>query len=268
MWLAMGWVVLERFAMPIVGEGDAEPNDTFIEQVVMNAEAAVEAVCRRGVARRGDIAVGGHSYGAFMTAHLLAHTDLFAAGIARSGAYNRTLTPMGFQAEDRDYWTAPDTYHRMSPFSHARTLARRKAPLLLVHGDNDQNAGTHPMQSERMYQAVAGQGGVVRLVRLPHETHGYRARESILHTLAEQHRWLTRWVVDKEPKPKSAAAAAAAAAASGADTGDGGRKTAEAAHLRGRFARQTGLVGAAVMLAAVAVAVLGGRGAAGASSSL
>jgi dipeptidyl aminopeptidase/acylaminoacyl peptidase len=146
----MGWVVLERFAMPILAEGDAEPNDTFIEQVVANAEAAVNELCRRGVAARGAIAVGGHSYGAFMTAHLLAHTDLFCAGIARSGAYNRTLTPMGFQAEERDYWKVPHVYHKLSPFSYARELAVRRAPLLLIHGENDPNAGTHSMQSERM----------------------------------------------------------------------------------------------------------------------
>jgi dipeptidyl aminopeptidase/acylaminoacyl peptidase len=236
-WLAEGWVVLERFAMPILGEGDAEPNDTFVQQVVMNAEAAVEEVIRRGVAVAGKIAVGGHSYGAFMTAHLLAHSTLFAAGLARSGAYNRTLTPMGFQvpqyyygappserarrgypdlsvrrtammlmhayeyvlqAEERDYWHAMETYHTLSPFTYALQIAQKGAPLLLIHGDNDNNSGTHPMQSERMYQAVSGQGGVVKLVLLPHEAHGYKARESIMHTLAEQHSWLTHWVVEGE----------------------------------------------------------------------
>jgi len=193
--------VLERFAMPILGEGDEEPNDTFVEQVVANAEAAVSELCKRGVSARGAIAVGGHSYGAFMTAHLLAHTDLFCCGIARSGAMNRTLTPMGFQAEERDYWQAPDTYHKLSPFSYAKVLAERRSPLLLVHGDNDSNSGTHPMQSERMYSAVAGQGGICKLVLLPHESHGYRARESVMHVLHEQHAWLKRWVVDKEEKP-------------------------------------------------------------------
>jgi dipeptidyl aminopeptidase/acylaminoacyl peptidase len=157
-----------------------------MRQVVANAEAACEEVIRRGVTSRGKIAVGGHSYGAFMTAHLLAHSDLFAAGLARSGAYNRTLTPMGFQAEERDYWHAMETYQKLSPFTYALKLAEKGAPLLLIHGDNDNNSGTHPMQSERMYQAVSGQGGVVKLCILPHESHGYKARESIMHTLAEQ----------------------------------------------------------------------------------
>lgn len=132
-----------------------------------------------------------------MTAHLLAHTDYFAAGIARSGAYNRSLTPMGFQAEERVYWEAIDTYIKLSPFTWAKQIAEKKAPLLLIHGQNDNNSGTFPMQSERMYAALSGLGGITRLVLLPHESHGYQARDSILHTLAEQHEWLNEWVVNK-----------------------------------------------------------------------
>src|SRR5690606_12972503 len=185
--LTQGFAILDGPTMPVVGEGEAEPNDTYIEQMVASAEAAVDAVVAIGVADRRRIAIGGHSYGAFMTANLLAHTELFRAGIARSGAYNRTLTPFGFQQEQRSYWEAPDIYHRMSPFSHAHRL---KTPILLIHGAEDNNSGTFPLQSERFYHALEGLGGQVRYVLLPHEGHGYRARESVLHVLAEMVEWL------------------------------------------------------------------------------
>jgi len=177
--------------MPIVGEGTAEPNDTYVRQLSAGAQAAVDELVRRGVGDPARMAVGGHSYGAFMTANLLAHTDLFKAGIARSGAYNRTLTPFGFQAEERNYWQAQDTYLAMSPFNHADRI---KAPLLLIHGEQDNNSGTFPLQSERMFAAVKGLGGTARLVMLPNESHGYRARESILHMLAETDGWLQEYV--------------------------------------------------------------------------
>ncbi|MCM2335382.1 MAG: prolyl oligopeptidase family serine peptidase, partial [Pseudomonas sp.] len=189
--LAMGYVVLDDPSMPIVGEGDREPNDTYLQQLADSAQAAVDAVVARGVADRDRIAIGGHSYGAFMTANLLAHTRLFRAGIARSGAYNRTLTPFGFQAEERNYWQAQDTYAAMSPFNHAQKI---QAPILLIHGEQDNNSGTFPMQSERMFAAIKGLGGTARLVMLPNESHGYRARESILHMLAESNDWLERYV--------------------------------------------------------------------------
>jgi len=189
--LAMGYAVLDDFSVPIVGEGDKEPNDTYIPQLVASAEAAVDEVVRRGVADRERIAVGGHSYGAFMTANLLAHTRLFKAGIARSGAYNRTLTPFGFQAEERNFWQAPEVYDAMSPFNHADQI---KDALLIIHGEQDNNSGTFPVQSERMFAAVKGLGGNARLVMLPNESHGYRARESILHMLAEANQWLERYV--------------------------------------------------------------------------
>ncbi|MET3009088.1 prolyl oligopeptidase family serine peptidase [Stenotrophomonas koreensis] len=189
--LARGWVVLNNPSMPIIGEGDAEPNDTYIEQLVASAEAAVAEIERRGVGQRGKIAVGGHSYGAFMTANLLAHTRLFAAGIARSGAYNRSLTPFGFQAEERNYWQATDTYQKMSPFNYADRI---KDPILFIHGEQDNNSGTFPIQSERMFAAVKGLGGNARLVMLPNESHAYRARESILHMLAETESWLEQHV--------------------------------------------------------------------------
>ncbi len=194
-WLAMGYAVIDNPAMPIVGEGDAKPNDTYVEQLVSSARAAVDEVVRRGVVDRDRIAIGGHSYGAFMTANLLAHSDLFAAGIARSGAYNRTLTPFGFQAEERSFWEAPEVYFAMSPFMHADKV---KEPILLIHGQADNNSGTFPIQSERYYSALKGHGANVRLVMLPHESHGYRARESILHALWETERWLDRYVRDRQ----------------------------------------------------------------------
>jgi len=194
-YLARGFVVLDGPTMPIVGEGDAEPNDTYVEQLVASAQAAVDEVVRRGVTDRARVAVGGHSYGAFMTANLLAHSRLFKAGIARSGAYNRTLTPFGFQAEDRNYWQAQQVYLTMSPFNHADRI---QAPLLLIHGEQDNNSGTFPIQSERLYAAIKGLGGTARLVMLPNESHGYRARESVLHTLAETDDWLQRYLANDE----------------------------------------------------------------------
>ncbi len=195
-YLATGYAVLDDPSMPIVGEGDAEPNDTYVAQLTANAQAAVDEVVRRGVADRDRIAVGGHSYGAFMTANLLAHTRLFRAGIARSGAYNRTLTPFGFQSEERNFWQAPQTYAAMSPFHHA---GRIKDALLLIHGEQDNNSGTFPMQSERLFAAVKGLGGNARLVMLPNESHGYRARESIMTMLAETSDWLDRHVKNARP---------------------------------------------------------------------
>jgi len=135
--------------------------------------------------------VGGHSYGAFMTANLLAHTSLFKAGIARSGAYNRTLTPFGFQNEDRTYWQAPQLYFEMSPFSYANNI---KTPILLIHGDSDDNPGTFPINSERLYNAIKGHGGTVRFVFLPYEAHSYRGKENLLHMLWEQNQWLDKYV--------------------------------------------------------------------------
>jgi len=189
--LTRGYAVLDDPSMPIVGEGDEEPNDTYVEQLVASAKAAVDEVVRRGVAEPGRIAIGGHSYGAFMTANLLAHSDLFAAGIARSGAYNRTLTPFGFQAEERSLWEAPEVYFQLSPFMHAEKV---NEPLLMIHGQADNNSGTFPMQSERFYSALKGHGATVRLVMLPYESHGYQGRESVLHMLWEMDRWLGKYV--------------------------------------------------------------------------
>jgi len=193
-WVTKGYVVLDKATFPIVGEGDEQPNDSFRKQLVSNAKAAIDAVDKLGYIDRKRIAVGGHSYGAFMVANLLSHSNLFSAGIARSGAYNRTLTPFGFQSEERSYWEAPNVYYNMSPFMHADKM---KTPLLIIHGEADNNSGTYPMQSTRYFNALKGLGAKVRLVILPNESHGYRAKESILHILWEQDQWLEKYVKNK-----------------------------------------------------------------------
>jgi len=188
--LTQGYAIMDAATMPVIGDPETM-NDTFIEQIVGAAKAAIDKAVEMGVADRERVCVGGHSYGAFMTANLMAHSDLFKAGVARSGAYNRTLTPFGFQSERRPYWEAKDIYHNISPFLHADKI---NEPLLLIHGENDNNSGTFPVQSTRMYQAIKGNGGTVRLVMLPHESHGYRARQSVLHTHAETIKWLDKYV--------------------------------------------------------------------------
>jgi dipeptidyl aminopeptidase/acylaminoacyl peptidase len=193
--VTQGYAILDDTSFPIIGEEDEEPNDRFVEQLVSNAKAAIDKAVEMGVTDPERVGVGGHSYGAFMTANLLSHSRLFAAGVARSGAYNRTLTPFGFQAEPRTYWQAPEIYYTMSPFMHADQV---KDPILLIHGIADNNSGTFPIQSERYYAALKGHGATVRLVMLPEESHGYRARESILHVLWETTRWLDTYVKKKE----------------------------------------------------------------------
>lgn len=192
-WVAKGYAVLDNAAFPIVGEGDEEPNDTFVEQLVADGAAAIDAVDKLGYIDRSKVGVGGHSYGAFMTANLLAHSDLFAVGIARSGAYNRTLTPFGFQSEQRNYWDNPDLYNRMSPFMNADKM---KTPMLLIHGDADNNPGTFTLQTERYFQALKNLGAPVRMVLLPLEAHGYAAKENIMHTLWEQDQFLEKYLKD------------------------------------------------------------------------
>jgi len=190
-WVTRGYAVLDDAAFPIVGEGTTEPNDSFVEQLVANAKAAIDAVDSLGYINRSKVAVGGHSYGAFMTANLLTHSNLFACGIARSGAYNRTLTPFGFQSEQRNYWDVPEVYNRMSPFMQADKM---KTPMLLVHGEADNNPGTFTLQTERYFQALKGLGAPARMVILPKEQHGYVARENILHLLWEQDQFLEKYL--------------------------------------------------------------------------
>jgi dipeptidyl aminopeptidase/acylaminoacyl peptidase len=195
--LTQGYAVMDRAAMPVVGADPETVNDSFIEQIVASAQAAVDESVARGFGDGVRVGVGGHSYGAFMTAHLLAQSDIFRAGIARSGAYNRTLTPFGFQAERRIFWDTPETYYKLSPFMAANLI---NEPILLVHGAKDNNSGTFPQQSERMFAAIKGTGGTTRLVMLPYESHGYRGRESVLHTLAEMVEWFDTHVKNVEPE--------------------------------------------------------------------
>jgi dipeptidyl aminopeptidase/acylaminoacyl peptidase len=188
--LTQGYAIMDSATMPVIGDAESM-NDTFIKQIVASAQAAIDTAVEMGVADRDRVGVGGHSYGAFMTANLLAHCDLFRAGVARSGAYNRTLTPFGFQSERRKLWEAPMSYFAISPFLHADKI---NEPMLMIHGEVDNNSGTFPLQSRRMYHAIKGLGGSARLVMLPHESHGYRARESVMHTVAEMVDWFDRHV--------------------------------------------------------------------------
>ncbi|MBZ5523785.1 MAG: prolyl oligopeptidase family serine peptidase [Acidobacteriia bacterium] len=188
--VTQGYAVLDNATMPVVGDPETM-NNTYVEQVVSSARAAIDKAVEMGVTDPDRVGVGGHSYGAFMTANLLAHSDLFRAGVARSGAYNRTLTPFGFQSERRTIWEAPDMYMKVSPFMYADKIKR---PILLIHGMADDNSGTFPIQSERMYQAIKGNGGIVRYVQLPFEAHGYLGRESTEHTLWEMVNWFDKWV--------------------------------------------------------------------------
>jgi dipeptidyl aminopeptidase/acylaminoacyl peptidase len=194
--LTQGYAIFDGPTMPIVGPGETA-NDTYVEQLVASAEAAIDKAVEMGVADRHRIGVGGHSYGAFMTANLLAHSDLFAAGVARSGAYNRTLTPFGFQAETRTFWEVPQVYSKMSPFWFANRI---NEPILLIHGEADDNSGTFPIQSERLYMALKGHGATVRYVTLPHEAHGYAARQSVFHTITETLNWLDKYVKAAAPR--------------------------------------------------------------------
>jgi len=194
--LLQGYAVLDDATMPVVGD-PLTVNDTFIKQIVDSAKAAIDKGVEMGVVDPDRVGVGGHSYGAFMTANLLAHSDVFRAGIARSGAYNRTLTPFGFQSERRSFWEAPEMYARVSPFWYANKI---NEPILLIHGEADNNQGTYPMQSERMFAAIRGNGGTARLVMLPLESHGYSAKESVEHTLFEMLTWFDKHVKNARPR--------------------------------------------------------------------
>ncbi|MFH1574224.1 MAG: prolyl oligopeptidase family serine peptidase, partial [Acidobacteriota bacterium] len=188
--LALGYAVLDDAAMPVVGDS-ITVNETYVDQITASAKAAIDKAAEMGVTDANRVGVGGHSYGAFMTANLLTHCKLFKAGIARSGAYNRTLTPFGFQSELRTFWEAPEVYFKMSPFMHVTKI---DTPILLIHGERDNNSGTFPVQSERYFHALKGHGKTVRYVTLPLESHGYAALESVEHCLYEMTSWFDRWV--------------------------------------------------------------------------
>ncbi len=198
--LTQGYAIFDGPTMPIVGEGETA-NDHYVEQLVSSAKAAIDKAAAMGVADPGRVGVGGHSYGAFMTANLLAHSDLFRAGIARSGAYNRTLTPFGFQNERRTFWEARDVYAKMSPFFFADKI---NEPILLIHGEADNNSGTYPIQTDRLYMALKGHGATVRYVTLPLESHGYSGRESVLHTVTEMLNWMNKYVKEARPRETTA----------------------------------------------------------------
>ncbi|CAN5727699.1 S9 family peptidase [soil metagenome] len=197
--LLNGYAVLDNATMPVVGDPETV-NDTFIKQINDSAKAAIDKAVEMGVTDPERVGVGGHSYGAFMTANLLAHSDLFRAGIARSGAYNRTLTPFGFQGERRNFWEATELYTKISPFFYANKI---NEPILLIHGEADNNTGTFPIQSERLFAALQGTGGTARLVMLPHESHGYAGRESVEHTLFEMISWFDKYVKNAKPREKN-----------------------------------------------------------------
>jgi len=192
--LTQGYAILDSAQMPVVGDPKTM-NDTFVEQIVASAKAAIDKLDSMGIIDPKRVGVGGHSYGAFMTANLLAHSDLFAAGVARSGAFNRTLTPFGFQSERRSLWQAPQIYFKVSPFMHAHKI---NEPILLIHGEVDNNSGTFPIQSKRLFHALKGHGATARLVMLPNESHGYRAKESTLHVLAEMIEWFDKYVKNRK----------------------------------------------------------------------
>ncbi len=194
--LTQGYAIIDDPMMPIIGPGETA-NDSYVQQLVASAQAAVDKAYSMGATDRDRVVVGGHSYGGFMTANLLAHSDIFRAGIARSGAYNRTLTPFGFQNEQRTFWEVPQIYGNMSPFYHANKI---NEPILLIHGEADDNSGTFPIQSERMYMALKGHGATVRYVTLPNEAHGYAARESVLHTIAEMLNWANEFAKNAKPR--------------------------------------------------------------------
>lgn len=192
-WLGSGYIVVDDCDMPILGT-ESGCKISFIDQLKLNAEAIVSELKRRnliGELENSNIAIGGHSFGAFMVANLLTHTKIFKTGIARSGAYNRTLTPFGFQFEDRNFWKASELYLEISPFIHADKI---DTPLLLIHGQSDSNPGTYPIQSERYYEALRGLGKEVKILILPYEDHSYQAKESILHMLNVCDQWLEKYL--------------------------------------------------------------------------
>jgi dipeptidyl aminopeptidase/acylaminoacyl peptidase len=194
--LLSGYAIIDNAAFPIVGD-PKKAYDTYLEQLVDDAKAAVDKAVELGVVDRDRIGVTGHSHGALMTANLVAHTDLFRAGAATSGSYNKTLTPFGFQNERRSVWKALDVYRKVSPFFVADKI---KLPLLIVHGADDANPGTTPLQAVKLYEAIRGNGGIARLVMLPHEPHWYSAMESNEQLAFEELRWFDKYVKNAPPK--------------------------------------------------------------------
>lgn len=194
--LLAGYAIIDNAAFPIVGD-PKKAYDTYLEQLVDDARAAVDKAVELGVVDRDRIGVTGHSHGALMTANLLAHSDLFRAGVATSGSYNKTLTPFGFQNERRSVWEAQSVYLKASTFFYADKL---KLPILIMHGDDDANPGTTPLQARKLYEAVRGNGGTARLVMLPHEPHWYASMESNEQLVYELARWFDKYVKNAPPR--------------------------------------------------------------------
>jgi len=188
--LLAGYAIIDNAAFPIVGD-PKKAYDTYMEQLVADATAAVNEAVLLGVVDPDRVGVTGHSHGALMTANLLAHSNLFRAGVATSGSYNKTLTPFGFQNEQRSVWEAPDVYRNVSPFFFADKF---KTPILIVHGAEDANPGTTPLQASKLYEAIRGNGGTARLVMLPHEPHWYTAMESNEQLIYEMLNWFDKYV--------------------------------------------------------------------------
>ncbi|MCL1827454.1 MAG: prolyl oligopeptidase family serine peptidase [Candidatus Cloacimonetes bacterium] len=182
--------VLENASFPVIGTLE-DVNKTYLEQTISNAKAAIDYLDSQGIIDPDKVVIQGYSYGAFMVLNLLAHCDLFAGGIAQNGAYNRTLTPFGFQSERRTLWEAREDYLRLSPFLFVNQIEK---PLLLIHSMADQNTGTFPLQSRRLFEAMLGNGKVCRFVQLPLEGHHYRAKESHLQVLSEFEAFFTKYI--------------------------------------------------------------------------
>jgi len=199
--LLAGYAIIDKASFPVVGD-PKKAYDNYMEQLTADAKAAVDEAVRIGVVDPDRIGVTGHSHGALMTVNLLAHTDLFRAGVATSGSYNKSLTPFGFQNERRTVWQAPKVYQEVSPFFYADKL---KLPLLIVHGDEDANPGTTPLQASKLFEAVRGNGGTTRLVLLPHEPHHYAARESNEQVVYEMLNWFDKYVKNAPPRSTPAA---------------------------------------------------------------
>lgn len=199
--LLAGYAIIDEASFPIIGD-PKKAYDTYLDQLVADGKAAVEEAVRLGVADPERIGVTGHSHGALMTVNLVAHSDLFRAGVATSGSYNKTLTPFGFQSERRSVWEAPDVYEKVSPFFVADKI---KTPLLLIHGAEDANPGTIPLQSTKLYEAIRGNGGITRLVLLPHEPHWYTAMESNEQEIYEMLRWFDKYVKSAPPRAQAEA---------------------------------------------------------------
>ncbi|MBS1208155.1 MAG: hypothetical protein H6R19_553 [Proteobacteria bacterium] len=199
--LLAGYAIIDNASFPVVGDPKTA-YDTYMDQLVADAKAAVDEAVKLGVVDPERIGVTGHSHGALMTANLIAHTRLFRAGVATSGSFNKTLTPFGFQSERRSLWEAPEVYQKVSPFFYADKF---QAPLLIVHGADDANPGTTPLQATKLFEAIRGNGGTARLVMLPHEPHWYTARESNEQLIYEMVRWFDKYVKNAAPRPENSA---------------------------------------------------------------